>query len=202
MKSSENVSITSAIIKKPTVFRWFQEEQNLINSLKFVNIRSQTWRSFCQTMIVCDISTSSKISISLNYKIVWLPRLSFQYQFFNNFSVPFTDSKSPKKPCILLKAFFNKPRYFSTQPRCCLTFSWIGFQIWLRCSLIHISIIILRHFIYLLYLFPYLDVGLFMPYLRDLLFIFFFIFRQVCSFAYFSEYALLSSDDNVNEKSE
>ena len=45
----------------------------------------------------------------------------------------------------------------------------------LRCCLIHISIIILRHFLYLLYL----GLGLFMSYLCDLLFIFIFIFIMI-----------------------
>ena len=38
----------------------------------------------------------------------------------------------------------------------------------LRCCLIYLSIIIPRHFLYLLYLYPGLDLGLFMSYLCDL----------------------------------
>ena len=53
----------------------------------------------------------------------------------------------------------------STQPQCCLIFAWIELQMLLRCCLIHISFIILRHFLYLLYLYPCLDLGLFMSYL-------------------------------------
>ena len=49
----------------------------------------------------------------------------------------------------------------------------------LRCCLIHISIIILRRFIYLLYLCPCLPLGLFMPYLRESIFIFVFIFIMI-----------------------
>ena len=49
----------------------------------------------------------------------------------------------------------------------------------LRCCLIHISIIILRRFIYLLYLCPCLHLGLFMPYLRESIFIFVFIFIMI-----------------------
>ena len=41
---------------------------------------------------------------------------------------------------------------FSTQPQCYLTFSRIELQMLLRCCLIHISIIMLRHFLYFLYL--------------------------------------------------
>ena len=74
-----------------------------------------------------------------------------------------------------LHVFFYKQRFFSTQPQCCLTFSWIELQNWLKCCLIHINIIILRHF-YLLYLCPCLDLGLWMLYLCDLFFIFPFIF--------------------------
>ena len=49
----------------------------------------------------------------------------------------------------------------------------------LRCCLIHMSIIIVRNFLYLSYLCPCLDLGLFMSYLRDLLFIFIFIFIMI-----------------------
>ena len=51
----------------------------------------------------------------------------------------------------------------------------------LRCCLIHISIIILKHFLYLLYLCPCLDVGLFMSYLCN----FFFSFSSSFLLTYF-----------------
>ena len=38
---------------------------------------------------------------------------------------------------IISKRFFYKQRFFSTQPRCCLTFSWIELQTLLRCCLIY-----------------------------------------------------------------
>ena len=75
--------------------------------------------------------------------------------------------------------FFYKQRFFSTQRQCWLTFSWIELQTLLRCCLIHIIIIILRHVLYLLYLCPCLDLGLFMSYLCDLFFIFIFIFIMI-----------------------
>ena len=75
--------------------------------------------------------------------------------------------------------FFEKQRFLSTQPQCCLTFSWIELQMLLRYSLIHLGMIILRHFLYLLYLCPSLDLGLLMSYLCDLLFIFIFIFIMI-----------------------
>ena len=67
--------------------------------------------------------------------------------------------------------FLYKERFFSTQPCSCLTFSWIELQILVRCCLIHVSIVIMRHFLYLLYLSPYLDLGLLLSYLYDLFFI-------------------------------
>ena len=77
--------------------------------------------------------------------------------------------------------FFYKQRFFSTQPQCCLTFSWIELQMSLSCCLIHTGIIILRHFLYLIYLSPYLGQGLFMSYLCDLFLIFIFFFIMINS---------------------
>ena len=68
---------------------------------------------------------------------------------------------------------------------------------------------ILRHFLYLSYLCPCLDLGLLVSYLCDLFFIFIMINRiilfenrRTCSFAYFLEYVLLILHDNVDEESE
>ena len=77
---------------------------------------------------------------------------------------------------IMVYTLFYTQRFFSTQPQCCWTFWWIELQILLKSCLIHISIIILSHFLYLLYMCPCLDVGLFMSYLCDLCFFFLFIF--------------------------
>ena len=65
--------------------------------------------------------------------------------------------------------------HFSTQPQCYLTFSWTDLQALLRCYLIHVSIIMLRHFWYLLYLCSCLDLGLFMSFMCDLLLTFIFV---------------------------
>ena len=75
--------------------------------------------------------------------------------------------------------FFISNAFFSTQTQCCLTFSKTEVQILLRCCLMHISIIILRLFIYLLYLCSCLHLGLFMPYLHESIFIFVFIFIMI-----------------------
>ena len=74
---------------------------------------------------------------------------------------------------------FVAARFFSTQPQCCLTFSWIKPQMLLRCCLVHISIIIMRHFLYFLYLYPCVDPGLFMSCLCDPFFFLFSIFITI-----------------------
>ena len=78
-----------------------------------------------------------------------------------------------------IHASFYKQRFFSTQPHCCLTFSWIELQMFLRCGLIPITIIIMKHILYLVCLCPCLGLGLFMPSLCDLLFIFSLIFSII-----------------------
>ena len=72
--------------------------------------------------------------------------------------------------------FFYMQRFFSIWSQCCLTFSWIELQLLRRCCLIPITIIIMRHILYLVYLCPYLRLGLFILYLCDLSFIFSLIF--------------------------
>ena len=80
--------------------------------------------------------------------------------FTNNFSVEKVCVTTCVGSLISMHSFLYKQCFFSTQPRCCLIFSWIESQMFLRCCLIYISIIIPRHFLYLLYLYPCLDVGL------------------------------------------
>ena len=47
-------------------------------------------------------------------------------------------------PSVKINAFFYKRNFFPTQPQRCLNFSRLKLQIFLRCCLIHITIIILR----------------------------------------------------------
>ena len=75
--------------------------------------------------------------------------------------------------------FFISNAYFSTQPQRCLTLSGIKLRMLLRCCLIHKSIIILRHSLYLLYFCTFLDLVLFMSDLCDLFFIVIFIFVMI-----------------------
>ena len=73
-------------------------------------------------------------------------------------------------PQIYFEKFFLIKK---SQSRCCLTFSSLELQLLLSCFLIHVnicwlihvSIIILRH-LYLLYLCPWLEIGLFSPMAR------------------------------------
>ena len=80
----------------------------------------------------------------------------------------------------------------------------------LRCCLIHITIIILTHFI-LLYLCPCLGLGLLMSYICDLFFLFSLVFivinhitslkQMYLTFLQFFKNLLLSLDDNIDEES-
>ena len=117
---------------------------------------------------------SSKISIKMtvNFKLMRKASLilisSFSYclnksSWISTFGI------------FLLHALFYKQCFFSTQPRYCLTFSWIELQMLRRCCLIHIGIIVVRNFLNALYLCPCLDLGLSILYLCDLFFIFTFI---------------------------
>ena len=69
--------------------------------------------------------------------------------------------------------------FFPTQPQCSLIFSWAELHMSLRCCLIHINIIILRHFLHSLYLCPCLDLGRLMLNLCDLFLIFIFVFIMI-----------------------
>ena len=82
----------------------------------------------------------------------------------------------------------------------------------LRCYLVHISIIILKQNLYLVYFCPYVSLGLFMSYLYGLFFIFSLIFifinymtsikQTQLVFAHFLEHLLIFLTNNVDEKSE
>ena len=81
----------------------------------------------------------------------------------------------------------------------------------LRCCLILIAIIILRHILYLVCLFLCLGLGLFMSYLCDLFFnvsLIFIVINHITTFKqrflfflHFLEHLLLLFDDNVDEES-
>ena len=72
--------------------------------------------------------------------------------------------------------FLYKQLFPLNQPHCCLTFPWIELQMLLRRCLIHITIIMLRHILYLIRLCPCPVLDLFVSYLCDLLFNFSIIF--------------------------
>ena len=81
--------------------------------------------------------------------------------------------------CTWYIPFFYQRCFSSTQLQCCITFSWMELQVLLRCCLIHVSMVMIKHFLCLLHLHPCLDLGLFMSYLCDLFFIFIFIFIMI-----------------------
>ena len=89
------------------------------------------------------------------------------------------------KKRVVQYTLFYKQRLFSTQPQCWSTFSWIELQMSHRCCLIQKHVIILRQFLYSLYLCPCLDLGLFfmvpsfMSCICDIFFIFIFIFITI-----------------------
>ena len=103
--------------------------------------------------------------------------LSFITEDIEYFNTTFEEYKVVYPTEHLITRFFYKQRNFSTQPQCCLT--RIELQMLHSCCLIHKSIIILRHFLYLLYLCPCLDLGLFVSHLCDIFFVFIFIFIMI-----------------------
>ena len=82
---------------------------------------------------------------------------------------------------MLYRHFLKSNAFFSTQPQCCqrcLNFSWIELQMLLKCCLICTTVVILRtetNF-YVVSLCSCLGLGLFLPFLCDLFFIFSLIF--------------------------
>ena len=109
----------------------------------------------------------------------------------------------------LFTRFFIRNAIFSTQPQCCLTFSRIELQMLLRGYLIHISIVILRHVLYLLNLPKCLDLGLFKPFLcgpfsfsssSSLWLIIWSEDNRSTCFKHYLEYFLLFLDDNMDEE--
>ena len=101
-----------------------------------------------------NIFKQSNIIITLNKDIVFF--------LYNIVALNDTDVQNS----ILEYTPFYKQRFFSAQPQSIAKLFMN--QMLLRCCLIYISIIILRHFLYLLYLCPCLELGLFMSYLCDL----------------------------------
>ena len=86
----------------------------------------------------------SNISISILYQYL------YQYQYPTTF-ITLGKYKTWKATGVL--PALCKQRFFSTQPQCCLTFTWIELQMFLWCWLIHISISIVRHLIFIAFVF-------------------------------------------------
>ena len=96
---------------------------------------------------------------------------------------------------------YYKLSFFSTQPQCSLTFSWIQFQMMLMCCLLHVTIIILRQILHLVYSSPCLYLFLLASNLCDQFLIISFIFivlnnksshkKTHLFYAHFLEYIIL-----------
>ena len=84
-----------------------------------------------------------------------------------------------EKSSVYIARFFYKQRVFSLQSQCCSTFSWIELKILLRFCLIHVTITMLRHILYLVYLCPCVGLSLFNFYPNDLFFILSLIFIAI-----------------------
>ena len=131
--------------------------------------------------------------------IVYFSKRNHLYDLIIYMKIPSDRFFKSSYPIYEMHAFL-KATLFSTQPQCSLTSSWIELQMLLRRSLIHITIILLRPILYLVFFCPCLGLGLFMSYLCDLLFIFsliFIVINYITSlkqthlfFVYFLEYLL------------
>ena len=93
---------------------------------------------------------------------------SFTPPFFSHFSLSLNSKKH-----VVMRAKRKKLNIFTLQLP---TFSLIELQMLLRCCFIHISIITVRHFLYLLYLCSWLDLGIYIISMWCIFFIFIFIF--------------------------
>ena len=93
--------------------------------------------------------------------------ISWQSHFEVIYKLNYQYYKSTKRGHFYIHNSFLWATSFFKLASACLSFSWTELQGLLRYCLIRMSIIILRHFLYLLYLCPCLDLGLFMSYLCD-----------------------------------
>ena len=122
-------------------FRRFSEFCKIVKTLLIFHSANVDWIKtiFCIKFIFKDhqyhhqyqknhrmFSARSRHSSRRLYIIIFVNHISRPYKALS------------KKPTFLLLAFFYKQRFFSTQPQCCLIFSWIEPQMLLGCWLIHI----------------------------------------------------------------
>ena len=113
-------------------------------------------------------------------------------------------NQSPQKRFLKEYTLLLKTILFLSHPQHCLIFPRIQLQMLLRCCLLHITIIILIHILYLVYICTYLRLVLFILYLCDPFLIFSLIFiliNHIISlkqtnlfFAYFLENLMLGFD--------
>ena len=136
-----------------------------------ISIRQLYWNRISACVFTCKFAAYFQNTfftehlwkaVSVNQKTIYKYHLEV-------YSEP--SQRSKKKFFKKIHAFLYATLFFnsaSVLPK----FSWIELQMLLRCYLIHNSIILLKHFLYLLNLGPWLNRGLFMSYLCHLFFIF------------------------------
>ena len=132
----------------------------------------------------------------------WAPALDRGFTVFM-FLVRKWDTRFFIKETAFFQLSLNVAQLFS------MNFKWTSNVV--RCSSIHITMIILRDILHLVYLGPCLGLGLFMSYLCDLFLIsspIFITINHLTSlkqtdlfFVHFLEYLLVFLDDNVEEES-
>ena len=105
--------------------------------------------------------------------------------------------------------FFYKQHFFSTKSQCSLTFSWIELQMLLRCCLKDTSIIILRLFIFTIFVPVSRPRYIYSISMSSVsfsssfsLWLWLYEYRHICFFAYFLEYVPLFLENNMDKDCE
>ena len=141
----------------------FTFTKEILNGKLAGDIRQNTTRQFTSIRwiwyVIKKITTNFHVTLMYFFKVVsvgeksTLFRRNFGGQKIDVISRSFVrrdfNGRKIDRTSNYLHSFFYKQRLFSTHPHCCLTFSWIELQMLLRCCLKHITIVILRHILYL-----------------------------------------------------
>ena len=113
-------------------------ESNIFSYVNSVNSTLALHMQFTKKLSSCTTWVSNlKVHYSVSYSY-----FSFHLPAIQLFILTW------EKNCEHIHAFFYKQRFFSTQPRCCLTFSRIELQMLLRCCLLRITICTETHFMF------------------------------------------------------
>ena len=113
------------------------------------------WKLFTQCISiqkVCNSFLVKWILLTWSYNLTILWKLKSNIRFYSY-------------------TLFYKQRFLPTQLQCVLTFPWIQLQFLLMCCLFRITITLLRLILYLVYLWPRLDLVLFMSHLWSIFYL-------------------------------